>query len=728
MARIHELLAQLRAQAPTLARDIEREIDALQDRRAFGLNFERHAPEAVELPGRRVRVGDKVRVLPPRGEKPTAAHRSLFRVTSIERSGPHRVATVAPEGAGLDALDERESTRSVAVDDIVVVAEFRDPIYPGLASTGKVERGGGTLGDPGDKPYHVVINAENFHGLQALLFTHRGKVDAIYIDPPYNTGARDWKYNNDYVESDDLYRHSKWLAFMERRLLIAKRLLNPEDSVLIVTIDEKEYLRLGLLLEQTFPEARIQKISSVINPSGVARLGQFYRADEYLFYVFIGDAKVVPNTNDMLNSAESYEGKKIDIWRRALRSGTNSRRVDGANQFYPFWIDEVGKRIHSVGDPLPLDVSADSVIPPEPGLVPCWPIRSDDTEGCWQISASTARQGLIDGTVRIGSYTASRGRWSISYLRKAEKERIQRGEIVVKGRDANGALELAFSDSVARRKAPVTVWNQKSHNAGDGGSNILRALIPGRSFPFPKSLYAVEDALRFVLADKPNAVVVDFFSGSGTTSHAVMRLNKQDRGTRRSIIITNNEVSAEEQKILRGRGLRPGDPEWEDWGICEYITKPRIRAAIEGATPEGARVKGDYKFTDVFPMADGFEENVEFFTLTHEAPLRVQSNREFSSIAPFLWLRAGSRGRRIQSLPEGWDVADAYGVLEDLDRADDFLEAMAATPAAKIAYIVTDEDRLFEAVVRDLPVGVEPVRLYQAYLSSFEIDAMRSIR
>ena len=151
-----------------------------------------------------------------------------------------------------------------------MVAEFRDPIYPGLVSTGKVERGG-------DKPFHTVINAENFHALQALLFTHRGKVDCIYIDPPYNTGAKDWKYNNDYVEGDDLYRHSKWLAFMERRLLLAKELLNPDDSVLIVTIDEKEYLRLGLLLEQIFPEARIQMVSSVIKPAGHRAEPEFRR-------------------------------------------------------------------------------------------------------------------------------------------------------------------------------------------------------------------------------------------------------------------------------------------------------------------------------------------------------------------------------------------------------------------------------------------------------------------
>ncbi len=119
--------------------------------------------------------------------------------------------------------------------------------------------------------------------LKALTWTHRGKVDAIYIDPPYNTGAKDWKYNNDYVEGEDLYRHSKWLAMMERRLMVAKELLNPADSVLIVTIDEKEYLRVGLLLEQVFPGSRIQMISASINPAAVARAGDLDEATNISF-------------------------------------------------------------------------------------------------------------------------------------------------------------------------------------------------------------------------------------------------------------------------------------------------------------------------------------------------------------------------------------------------------------------------------------------------------------
>lgn len=714
MSRLNDLLRQVQAKDEQLADDLRLEFEQLRKRRAFGLNFERHVPETVELPGRPVRKGDKVRFLAERGQPAHSVDRRLWQVTGFQGGKGQRVAKLARRDAPEDALE----TASRAVEDLVVVAEFRDPIFPGLRSTGKIERGG-------DKPFHSVINAENYHALQALLYTHEGKVDAIYIDPPYNSGARDWKYNNDYVDGEDAYRHSKWLAMMERRLKLAKRLLNPADSVLIVTIDEKEYLRLGLLLEQTFLDSSVQMVTTVINQSGVARAKEFYRADEYLFFVFIGNASVVATGDDMLTPPEYFKGKKIDIWRRLLRSGTDARREDSIKQFYPFWIDPKKKQIHSVGDFIPLDVNPDSIDPPAPDLVACWPIRTDDSEGRWQVSADTARKGLNEGTVRLGAYTRTRGRWSISYLRNAEKERIKRGELEILGKDKNGALILQQSETITRVKNPVSVWNQRAHNAGAGGSNVIRALLPGRKFPFPKSLYAVEDALRFFVANKPDSKILDFFSGSGTTAHAVMRLNKQDGGHRQCISITNNEVSADEHKRLREQDLRPGDPDWEALGICDYITKPRIKAAITGRTPDGEPIKGDYKFTDEFPMADGFEENVEFFTLTYEAPRPVAHHRAFEAIAPLLWLKAGAQGRRIENPDQAFDVAEVYGVLFDLDAGEAFIEALQAQDEIRMAFIITDDDRGYQAVCTGLPERVEAVRLYESYLTNFTINSGR---
>lgn len=167
MSRLTDLIAEAKAKDPQLGADLEREVRVLSARLPFGLNFERHRPEAVELPQRPVRRSDKVRVLPARGSTAKGDPR-LWQVMRIRKQGAGKVAELAL----LDAK-ERE-TCTAALDDLVVVAEFRDTIYPGLISTGKVERGG-------DKPYHTVINGENYHVLKALTFTHRGEVNAIFM-------------------------------------------------------------------------------------------------------------------------------------------------------------------------------------------------------------------------------------------------------------------------------------------------------------------------------------------------------------------------------------------------------------------------------------------------------------------------------------------------------------------------------------------------------------------
>lgn len=709
MSRLNDLLRRLENNDPALAQDLKREVDALAGRRAFGLNFERHAPEAVELPGRPVRRGDKVRVLPPRGSKVGTHDERLWRVISILKDAE------GVRSASLEMIDDADEISEALIEDLVVVAEFRDPIYPGLVSTGKVERGGG-------KPYHAVINAENYHALQALLFTHRAKVDAIYIDPPYNTGAKDWKYNNDYVEGEDLYRHSKWLAFMERRLKLAKELLNPEESVLIVTIDEKEYLRLGLLLEQVFPEARIQMVTSVISSQASVRDGAFSRCEEFLYFVMLGKASVGRSTDDMLN--EGLSETKSQLWFQFVRTGAGNLRADRKGMFYPFFVDPVSGRVLGVGGAADLGIDRNSVSAPD-GCVAVWPMTSSGQEGRWRTGPEVAKSRVSKGLLRAAKSSRAQQGWSLMTVNAGTEERIEQGEIVVDGyRDDGSALLREVSGSALR--VPKTVWNKTSHNAGWHGSKLLAALLPGRKFPYPKSLYAVEDALRLFTQNNPEAIVLDFFSGSGTTAHAVMRLNRQDNGARRCIIMTNNEVSAAEQTALRKRDLRPGDAEWEANGICEFITKPRITAAVTGKTPSGSEVKGKYSFTDEFPIADGFEENVEFFNLTYEAPLSVSSNREFAKVGPLLWMRAGSEGRRIDDISSGWEVAETYGVLADLNQSEAFLNATAEQEGIRIVFIVTDEDRLFESVVRELPDHVEPVRMYAAYLQNFEIETSRS--
>ena len=714
MSHLTDLLARVKLLDEKLGEGLENEFEELSKRRAFGLNFERHQPENIELYGRPVRRGDKVHLLPPRGS------------TKKTDQGIFKVLSISENTAQIMHLHKAESEPQEAkLDNLVPVAESEDIIYPGLMSTGKVERGG-------DKPFHTVINGENLHALEALTYTHRGKIDAIYIDPPYNKpNAKDWKYNNDYVDAKDSYRHSKWLAMVERRLKIAKKLLNPDKSILIVTIDEKEYLRLGLLLEQLFSGNKIQMISSNINPSGVARERQFYRVDEYIFFVFIGEAAVIEVDVDGLcvssinksNRQKVIKNKKVR-WGYLRRSGTSAQREDSKKSFYPILIDTNNDSIVSAGETLPIGKHPEDYSASD-GLHPVWPIRKDGSEGRWQVSRDSFGHLLKLGYIKLG-LSSKAGNYSIIYLTKDLREKLSRGEIVEVGKDKFGGIVLEYLDSQSKVRHPKTQWSSKAHSATDHGSSLIPKFIPQRKFSFPKSLYAVEDTLRFFIADNPDAIVLDFFAGSGTTAHAVMRLNRQDNGRRQSISITNNEVSDREARAFRKRKLRPGDLDWEKLGICEYITKPRIKAAITGKTPDGNDIDDNYKYTDKFPMVEGFEENAEFFNLTYETPIAIEHNLAFGRIAPLLWMKAGSKGKCIDTVSSsGWAVVENYGILHDLDYSTKFCAAIMASKTVRIAYIVTDDEACFQSVAQALPNTIEAIQLHESYISNFRFKTGR---
>ena len=356
-------------------------------------------------------------------------------------------------------------------------------------------------------------------------------------------------------------------------------------------------------------------------------------------------------------------------------------------------------------------------VPEVPGAVPVFPVDPSGLQLIWGLTPATLRSAVAKGYVRVTKGNEYQP-YTIAHLSTTNIARAEAGDgLRIIGRREDGSKIVVHEGGKAERLS--TVWREARHDAGAYGTTLLRSLLPGRSFPFPKSLYAVEDTLRSVLARKPDAIVLDFFAGSGTTAHAIMRLNKQDGGRRSSISVTNNEVSPDEHRRLRLDRLRPGDPDWERLGICEHITKPRIEAAIKGESVDGYPLDGDYKFVDEFPMADGLAANAEFFTLTYESPVGVGHNRSFKQVAPLLWLRAGARGRRVEDIPtDGWAVVETYGVLFDLDQAKPFCDAVAGM-GAEMVFVVTDDDRRFQAVVRRLPEDVEPVRLYESYLSNF---------
>lgn len=300
---------------------------------------------------------------------------------------------------------------------------------------------------------------------------------------------------------------------MERRLRLARRLLDPGGSVLIVTIDEKEVHRLGLLLEDVFPDCTRQMVTIVINPNGVARKSEMSRVEEYAFIVFLGSAGPHRINTSMLGEDELDKQSVKVRWEWLLRGGTNSRREDRPNLFYPIYVDPTLRSVAKVGDPIPLKVDR-AEIPNEAGLITVWPMKTNGEEGNWRASSSYLRELLSTGQAKVGAYDRTNDRWSILYLGKAQIRRIESGEINVIGRDPTGALIL---DAEAHTKSliPKTVWHCPGHRTGEWGSVLLKRLLPGRSFPFPKSLYTVEDTLRVAVGDHPNAIILDFLPDRG---------------------------------------------------------------------------------------------------------------------------------------------------------------------------------------------------------------------
>jgi adenine-specific DNA-methyltransferase len=696
---------------PTLRANIQAQLDRIRAKRTFGLVFESHLPERVRLPEHDIRVGLKV-AYRDTATSPTFEVLALKKGTATIRKIRNPDGSVLSPTQAVEVGDERSD-----VGDLVVIADFGEPIYPGLRHLGSVERGG-------SKPAHVVIKGENHHVLEALQFTHTGKVDCIYIDPPYNTGARDWKYDNNYVDDGDDYRHSKWLAFMERRLLLAKELMNPEDSVLIVTIDEKEVNRLALMLDQLFEGCVRQTITTVISPGGTSRVANFSRVEEYILFVFRGKAEITRSHDSMLGDPPAVATSVSGLWEGMVRRGNGVVRAQRPGQFYPIYVDPKEGTIVDAGPPIALGMDRRTV-PAREGLVSVWPIKPRGIEGFWQLGRDSLILAAKDGTAK-----AVQGRspnaWTVKYMKDANAEAVRDGRIKTIGYEPNGDRILQIPDDFRKPVTPKTVWFRQSHDASVHGARLLNHLLPGRSFPFPKSLYAVEDAIRFVVKDKPNAVVLDFFGGSGTTTHAVARLNRQDGGQRQSILVTNNEVSAAEASSLRKKGLRPGDPEWEELGIFEQITRPRITAAVSGRTPEEKAISGDYRFGDVHPMADGFEENVEFFELTYLDPEVIELDLAFNAIAPLLWLRAGARGAVIDESvdavgrrrPYAWSAT--YGVLFNPDRWRHFVRQCGESVST--VFIVTDSQTTFAGIASELRGSLDIVRLYENYLSTFAIN------
>ena len=704
MAAINEYIQQI--SDPALRQRIQDEVDKLTKQKKFGLVFEEHLPERTPLYDLPIKKGSRV----------------ALKVGEIDKA--YTVVSTIDEGKVACFNKDDGQTLALPVDDLVCVAEFGEPIFPYLKPVDSV------CNAPESNLWHTLIQADNYHALQLLQYLYAGKVDCIYIDPPYNTGARDWKYNNDYVDGNDAYRHSKWLSFMEKRLRIAKKLLNPKDSVLIVTIDEKEYLHLGCLLEEMFPDARMQMVSTIIKPEGTQRRNEFSRTNEFIYFIMFGDCVVPTYSNAMFETASSKnaesDGERQIEWPDLRRRNRANIRSSRPNQFYPIFINCETGYIDSIGEALPQEQNRMDIVSPD-GCYAFFPIAPDGREMLWGKHYATARALLKNGYIKTENGTDP-SKVKVRYLASGTVADIEAGEIIITGRGPQNEVIGNYASSI-KYYAPKSVWNMASHNAQTNGSLLIKGVIGENRFSFPKSLYAVADCIRLYTQNKPEALIIDFFAGSGTTLHAVNLLNAEDGGHRCCIMVTNNEVSEEEAKNLTAQGYKPGDEEWEKLGIAQYVTWPRTVCSIKGHDIHGNPLKGNYIANDL-PMSDGFKANAVFFKLGFLDKTSIALGQQFRELLPLLWLKAGSIGK-CPEIP-GDDIPpmlvlpeNQFAVLVDESAFSAFEAATKEHPEIQTVYLITDYAVNYRSMANSLKV-TNKYQLYRDYLDNFRINQGRA--
>lgn len=645
MAAIEELIKNIAD--PRLREQIADEVAKLKAGKKFGLVFEEHLPEVVRLPSLPVKRG--VRVV-----KKADSGKALYRV--VDEISSRRVR-IAPDAGG-----EEEA---IAKSEVVVAKAFGEPMYPALVPVDSIERAPG-------KPWHVLINSDNYHALQLLLYGYEDRVDMIYIDPPYNTGAKDWKYNNDFVDTNDRFRHSKWLSMMKKRLQLAARLLSA-NGVLVCAIDENEHASLSLLLSEVFPSHEAHSIAIVHNPRGIQG-DNFSYCHEYAVFVVPAGSKSIAK-----RPLEAHKAKPL------MKTGGVSKRETGYSMFYPIYVKD--GQVIRVGEPPKKSFHpAGPQIMRRDGEVELWPLDSSGGERKWRYKSTSLKRIIHRVEIRVG-----RKDRLVPYLRKTDE-------------------------------AWKTVWAESEYDAAAWGSTLVKRLVK-KEFPFPKSMYAVRDVLLAVTRNRKDALVLDFFAGSATTLHSLALLNAADGGQRRCILVTNNEVGVAGEAALLAEGLEPGSVQWERHGLCESITWPRITAAFKGRDPSGKKLSGEYDIGR--PMADGFAENAAYFRLDFLDPSKVVRGDKFEAIVPILWMLAGCQGEC--TLARGASACfmppkNPFAVLIKEDHFTEFKKRLAKREDITHIFIVTDSVEGFQDMARELGDEYRVIQLYKSYLDTFKIN------
>ena len=334
-----------------------------------------------------------------------------------------------------------------------------------------------------DAPNHILIEGDNLEALATLAYTHEGKIDVIYIDPPYNTGNNDFIYNDRFVDKEDSYRHSKWLSFMAKRLRIAKQLLS-DRGVIFISIDDNEQAQLKLLCDEVFGERNfVGLISRATGTTTGQDTGSLGKACDYMLVYSRRENYIIGglplDEKDLERYSLSDEKGKFSIL-QLRRTGGEDRREDRPTMFFP-------------------------IIAPDGTEI--YPYGPTGYESRWRVSPQKVKSMLVD---------------NLLYFK----------------RDKNNEWKVYYKFySENKTKRPSNLWTEIE---GNKKAQIeLKNILHNKLFETPKPIDLIRRILQ--ITDSDSSTILDFFAGSGTTLHATMQLNAEDGGHRKCILVTNNE-------------------------------------------------------------------------------------------------------------------------------------------------------------------------------------------
>ncbi|MDY0943415.1 site-specific DNA-methyltransferase [Priestia megaterium] len=402
---------------------------------------------------------------------------------------------------------------------------------------------------------NFLLEGDNLASLEILTKTHKESIDLIYIDPPYNTGNKDFIYDDDFVDKDDGFKHSKWLSFMEKRLKIASKLLSQDGSI-VISIGHQEVHNLVLLCKELFLNKQVACVT--IQTSGGKPSGGFNYLHEYLIFITPVDFEPNPVTFAGGKERSPFEGLTLSTFDKSQRP----------NQVYPIFIDK--KTHHIVGTGLSLaererngsytgelsEFDYDYTEAPE-GTVALWPISSRGGECVWRLISTRLMNDWNKGYIKVSKNRSKKhpNKYSVQYLPEGVIKKIDSGLLEVVGTE-KGAPTLLFGENKTVGSDIPTIWTEKEFYTTKG-TTLLKNLLGAKKFPYPKPVELMSEILR--ATSKPDSIILDFFAGSGTTGHAVMELNKLDDQSQRSFILCTNNQN----------------------GICREVTYERLKKASD---------------------------------------------------------------------------------------------------------------------------------------------------